>query len=135
MTLHLPDVEWEVTRPFWEGCRERELRMPRCVCGEYVWYPQPRCRACRSDRITWTRVSGRATLFTWTTVYRSLVPGHARRLPYVTGLVELIEDPKLRLATFLVAVHGIKLALGLPMQVDFEAIENGIILPVFRPDK
>src|SRR5438552_14034967 len=128
MALHLPDVEWEVTRPFWDGCRERALRMPRCTCAEYVWYPQPRCPTCRSDRITWTPVSGRATLFTWTTVYRSFVPGHAARVPYVTGLVELVEDPKLRLATFIVGVNDITLALGLPMRVDFETVENEIVL-------
>ena len=133
MTLHLPDVDWEVTQPFWDGCRERQLRMPRCACGEYVWYPQPRCPRCRSDRIVWTPVSGRATLFTWTTVYRSFIPAHVPRVPYTAGLVELVEDPQLRLATFLVGVEGITLALGLPLRVDFETIEPGIVLPVFRP--
>lgn len=133
-SLHLPDVEWEVARPFWDGCRERILRMPRCVCGEYVWYPQPRCPVCRSDQIAWTAVSGGAALFTWTTVYRSFVPGHAARLPYMTGLVELIEDPKLRLATFLVGMEGAQLALGLPLRVDFERISDRIVLPVFRPE-
>jgi uncharacterized OB-fold protein len=133
-SLHLPDVEWEVTRPFWDGCRARELRMPRCVCGAYVWYPQPRCPACRSDQIAWTLVSGRATLFTWTTVFRSFVPGHAGRVPYVTALVELAEDPTLRLATFLVGLREVKLTLGLPLRVDFETISDRVVLPVFRPE-
>jgi uncharacterized OB-fold protein len=132
-TMHLPDVEWEVTRPFWEGCRARELRLPRCVCGQYVWYPQPRCPACRGERIDWVAVSGRATLFTWTTVYRSFVPGHQARVPYTTALVELIEDPQLRLATFLAGIADVRLRLGLPLQVDFEEIDGGIVLPVFRP--
>lgn len=131
--LHVPDVEWEVARPFWEGCRQHELRMPLCVCGAYIWYPQPRCPTCRSDQITWVRVSGDATLFTWTTVYRSFIPGHSARVPYVTGIVELSEDPKFRLATFLVGLEGVKLGLGLPVRVDFERIENDIVLPVFRP--
>ena len=56
--LHLPDVEWTVTRPFWAGCREGILRMPRCACGAYVWYPQPRCPACRGIEIEWQPVSG-----------------------------------------------------------------------------
>ncbi len=133
-TMHLPDVEWEVARPFWDGCRAGELRMPRCRCGEYVWYPKPRCPACRGAGIGWTRVSGRATLFTWTIVHRSFVPGHAARVPYVTALVELIEDPKLRLATFLTGCDGVTLRLGLPLRVDFEPIEHGVVLPVFRPD-
>ena len=131
--LHLPDGEWDIARPFWEGCRARELRMPRCRCGTYVWYPQPRCPRCRSDQIVWGRVSGDATLFTWTTVYRSFVPGHQARVPYLTGLVELVEDPTLRMATFLVGFEGLTRSLGLPVRVDFEPIENSIVLPVFKP--
>jgi uncharacterized OB-fold protein len=132
-TMHLPDLEWEVARPFWDGCRAGALHIPRCRCGEYVWYPQPRCPACRSADIAWTAVSGRAALFTWTTVYRSFVPGHAARVPYVTALVELVEDPKLRLATFLIGLDEVALRLGLPLRVDFETIDSGVVLPVFRP--
>jgi hypothetical protein len=66
-------------------------------------------------------------------VYRSFVPGHAQRVPYVTALVELIEDPKLRLATFLVGVENVKLRLGMPLRVDFETVARDIVIPVFRP--
>jgi len=127
----LPDVEWPPTRPFWEGCRRRVLQMPRCVCGAYIWYPQPRCPACRSDAIQWVPVSGRATLFTWTTVYRSFIADMPA--PYVTGLVELIEDPQLRLATLLRGVGSERLRLGMPLRVDFEVVRDGIVVPVFRP--
>jgi uncharacterized OB-fold protein len=132
-TLHLPDTGWEATRPFWDGCRARELRMPRCECGSYVWYPQPRCPVCRSERIAWTTVSGEAALFTWTTVFRTFVPGHQLRVPYVTALVELVEHSSLRLATFLVEVDNRQLSIGLRLQVDFETIGKEIVLPVFRP--
>ena len=130
--LHLPDVEWEITRPFWEGCRDRVLRIPRCECGQYVWYPQPRCPQCRSRHIEWKPVSGQATLFTWTTVYRSFVPGHAARVPYMTGLVELVEHPKLRMATFLLGFEKVRPAIGAAVEVDFQPIEEGVMLPVFR---
>lgn len=131
--MHLPDVEWAPVRPFWEGCKQRRLRVPRCACGAYVWFPQPRCSACGGEDIEWVAVSGRAMLFTWTTVYRSFVPGHQSRLPYRTGIVELIEDPGLRLASFLVGFEDQRPKLGMPLHVDFEVIENGIVLPVFRP--
>ena len=26
---HLPDPDWPVAAPFWEGCRAGELRVPR----------------------------------------------------------------------------------------------------------
>jgi uncharacterized OB-fold protein len=131
--LHLPDTEWTVTKPFWDACRLHELRLPRCECGTWVWYPQPRCPACRGAAIGWERVSGDAHLFTWTTVYRSFIPAHANRVPYVTGIVELVEHPALRLTSFVVDAAAASLAVGLPLRVRFERIERDIVLPVFAP--
>ena len=131
--LHLPDVEWTVTRPFWAGCREGILRMPRCACGAYVWYPQPRCPACRGIEIEWQPVSGNGKLFTWTTVYRSFIPAYAERVPYITGIVELVESPSLRLTSLLVGTEQGRLAIGLPVRVQFEKIADEIVLPVFTP--
>lgn len=124
---HLPDLDWPVTKPFWDGCREGILRLPRCACGTWVWYPQPRCPSCRGSRIEWQAVSGDGRLFTWVTVHRSFVPALAARVPYTTGIVELVESPVLRVTSFL---HG-ELSLGAPMRVRFEPGEGGIALPVF----
>jgi hypothetical protein len=51
----------------------------------------------------------------------------------MTGIVELVEDPGLRLATFLVGFDGQRPKLGMRLRVDFEEIEKGIVLPMFRP--
>lgn len=128
----LPDVEWELTRPFWEGCRAGVLRMPRCACGEYVWYPQPLCPACHRAAIEWVAVTGNASLFTWTTVYRAAVPAFASRVPYLTGLVELEEDPALRMATLLVGFDAERPSLGMRLRVEFQRTDSGIVIPVFR---
>lgn len=131
--LHLPDTDWAPTRPFWEGCRGGVLRMPRCECGAWVWYPQPRCPRCRAGEIGWAAVSGDGRLFTWTKVHRSFVAGHAARVPYVTGIVELVEDPALRLTSFIVDAEDDELVLGLPLRVRFEEIAKDVALPVFAP--
>ena len=70
--------------------RERILddRHGRCAaCGRYVWYPLAPCRFCGAARLTWTRVSGRGTLFSWSVVHHAWIPQFKGQLPFVTGLV------------------------------------------------
>jgi hypothetical protein len=132
---HLPDLAWEVGRPFWEGCRAGELRIPKCQdCGRLVWYPASTCPECGGGRHEWTRVSGRGRLFTWVTVYRAFLPGFEQRVPFVTALVELEEDARVRLATRLRDVPASGLTIGMPVEVAFEEIAEGVTLPVFRPE-
>jgi len=130
---HLPDPDWPVARPFWEGCRAGELRIPRCRdCGRWVWYPASACPECGGGRHEWTRVSGRGGLFTWVTVHRAFLPGYKDRVPFVTALVELEEDARLRLATFLHDRPPGGLRVGLPVEVVFEHIDERLTLPLFR---
>jgi len=128
---HLPDPAWSVARPFWDGCRAGELRIPRCErCGRWVWYPAPVCPDCDGERHVWTATAGRASLFTWVTVHRAFLPGY--RVPYVTALVALAEDPRVRLATCLRDIPARGLRAGMPVEVVFEPVSEHLTLPAFR---
>jgi len=128
---HLPDPGWPVAKPFWDGCRAGELRIPRCErCGRWVWYPAPACPDCGGERHAWTATSGRARLFTWVTVHRAFLPGY--RVPYVTALVELVEDTRVRLATYLRDVPAGGLRTGMRVEVVFESVTEQLTLPAFR---
>jgi uncharacterized OB-fold protein len=132
MSARLPDPDWPVARPFWEGCARGELRIPRCRgCGRFVWYPAPVCGACGGRDHDWTRVSGRGRVFTWVVVHRAL-GGYVGPLPYVTALVELEEDARVRLATSLRDVPGSGLRIGTPVEVVFEVASERVTLPAFR---
>jgi hypothetical protein len=128
----LPDPDWPVARPFWEGCARGELRIPRCRgCGGFVWYPAPACAVCDGREHEWTRVSGRGRVFTWVTVHRAF-PGYSLPMPYVTALVELEEDARVRLATMLRDVPPGGLRVGMPVEVVFERVDDRLTLPAFR---
>ena len=128
---HLPDPGWPVAKPFWDACRAGELRIPLCErCGRWVWYPAPVCPDCGGDRHRWTATAGRAQLFTWVTVHRAFLPGY--RVPYVTALVALDEDPRVRLATFLRDVPARGLRAGMSVEVIFEPVSEHLTLPAFR---
>jgi len=133
-TRHLPDTEAPELAPFWEGCRTGELRIPRCeACGKLVWYPQLTCPRCGGERMPWTKVSGRGRLFTWVRVHRAFLPGFEKRVPYLTALVELEDDPAVRLATLLDAPDAAALCIGMPVEVAFERVNERLTLPRFRP--
>ena len=53
-------------------------------------------------------------------------------MPFVTALVELEEDTRVRLATFLRDLPPGGPRLGLPVEVTFERIDERVTLPMFR---
>jgi uncharacterized protein len=130
---HPPPLDWEPARGFWEGARAGELRIPRCAaCARWVWYPAVTCPDCGGTEHPWTAVSGRGRIFTWVRVHRAFLPGYGPRVPYVTALVELDEDERVRVATWLQDVPATGPRIGMPVVVGFEDVGDGIVLPVFR---
>jgi uncharacterized OB-fold protein len=135
----LPDVGWEPTREFWAGAACGELRITRCdACGRYVWYPQPPCRHCGATRLTWTAVSGRGTLFSWSVVRHAWIPQFAAQLPFVTGLVALQEDPAARVVSYIVDCAPEGLRCDMPMHAVFRpltyaGVGGQVIAPLFAP--
>ena len=135
----LPDVGWPPTRPFWEAAARHELLLPRCdACGRWVWYPDGACRRCGGGAHTWTAVSGRGRLFSWSIVHRAFIPQLADLVPFVTGLVSIDEDCAVRLATFVVDCPHDRLRIDMPVAVTFRTlafagVEGAMIAPMFAP--
>src|SRR5690242_13263005 len=116
----LPDTDWPPTREFWAAAARGELSVPRCdACGRYVWYPDGTCRHCGSDRHTWTRVSGRGRLFSWSVVRRAFIPQLADDVPYAPALVAIDEDPAVRIVTRIVDCETDRLRVDMPVRVVF----------------
>lgn len=118
----LPQVT-EANREFFEGLKRREFLVPKCeACGDYNWVPYPACRSCLSEDQTWTRVSGEATVYTYSVIYRG--PGaFDADVPYVVALGELTERPRpcLVLAN-LVGTDPEEIRVGMPIQIAYQDI-------------
>ncbi len=83
------------------AARAGELRFWRCQdCGYYIHPPQPICPICHSKNLAVEAVSGRATLATYSINHQNWMPGP--ELPYVVAIVEIVEQPSVRLTTNLV---------------------------------
>ena len=120
------------TQPFWDALRERRLVVPYCAdCGKPHLPAGPVCPYCFSDRLEWRTASGRGKISTWTVVYKAWFPAFAADVPYNVVQVELDEGP--RLTASVVGMPNDRLAVGLPVVVDFDDVTAEITLPRFRP--
>ncbi|HEY6870476.1 MAG TPA: Zn-ribbon domain-containing OB-fold protein [Novosphingobium sp.] len=127
----LPTIEDE-TRPFWDALREGRLLIARCdSCGEVHYYPRPMCPFCWSEDVSLVEASGTGTLYTWSTVHVNDLPPFNTMVPYVAAQVDLSEG--VRMTTRLVDVAPGDLAIGMALEVAFEAISDDVTIPVFRP--
>ena len=122
-----------LTRFFWDGIDRHQLLILRCQrCGHYVHYPRPICNRCRSLDLAPEEVSGRATLYSWTSVMQAFHPYFVERIPYVLAVVELVEEPGLRLTTNLPGIPEEAIRIGMPLEVFYEKVSDSLTLPMWR---
>lgn len=123
-------------RHFWTGGETGELRFLRCQdCDYLVHPPAPLCPIDYSKRLSPVAVSGHANVATFTVNFQPWMPGP--ELPYVVAIVEIEEQPSVRLTTNLVNCAPQDVYIGMPVRVLFEHQPDAggdIWIPLFEPD-
>jgi uncharacterized OB-fold protein len=136
--LILPDVDHPEAEPFWAGCAAGELRIQACAgCGRRRMPPRPMCPWCRSFDDRWDVMSGRATVWSVVVPHPPLLPAYGNQAPYNVVVVELDDDPSIRLVGNVVAEPGARLdsidphtvAIGDPVAVVFSQVADDVWLP------
>jgi hypothetical protein len=121
-----------ISAPFWKGLREGELRLQRCQqCERHVFYPRSVCPHCLSDRLGWTRASGRGRVYSYTIVRRAMNPAFAAEVPYVFAIVELDEGP--RVTTNIVNCRSDEVRVDMPVKAAYDSITPETVLLKFEP--
>jgi uncharacterized OB-fold protein len=121
----------DLNRHFWTGGAQGRLCFLRCgPCGTYVHPPAPVCPACLSRDVAPAAVSGRATVASVTLNHQPWVP--APDLPYAIAIVEIEEQPGMRLMTNVVNCAPESVRIGMPVRVVFEA-HGDVWIPLFEP--
>lgn len=125
-----------MTQFFWDGCKARKLMILRCQgCGHFIHYPRPVCNRCLSTDLAPEEVSGQATLYAYTVTMQAFHPYHVDKLPYTVAVVELAEQPGLRLTTNLVDVPDAALKTGMAVKLVWREIAPDLVLPMYTtPD-
>ena len=118
-------------RFFWTSGTDGKLRFLRCTaCRNFIHPPSPVCDKCLSMELEVATVSGRATLAAVTVNHQMWMPNFEP--PYVIGIVEIEEQPSVRLTTNIIDCAEENLRIGMPLQVEFQEYED-VFLPVFAP--
>lgn len=126
----LPQVT-DSNRHFWTGGERDELVFLACEdCRQLVHPPSPRCPECLSRDLRPRAVSGRGHVASYTVNHQPWNPTMPER--YVVALVEIDEQPSVRLMTNIVGCDPDDVRIGMPVQVVFEQ-DDDVFLPFFTP--
>jgi uncharacterized OB-fold protein len=126
----LPAVTPE-NQHFWTGGAHGELRILCCaLCKHLIHPPAPVCPECLSRNLEIATLSGRGIVHTYTVNHQPWYPGMAT--PFVIAIVELVEQPGLRLTTNLVNCPIEQVKIGMPVRVVFEN-RDPVWIPLFEP--
>jgi uncharacterized OB-fold protein len=125
----LPDVDGPA-EAFWTGGGRAELLIAECdECRRLVHPPRDSCQTC-GTALQPTAVSGRGEVFTFTVNHQQFHPDVPP--PYVIALIELVEQPGLRLIANIIDCDPASVHIGMPVQVRFEQ-QDAHFVPVFVP--
>ena len=125
----LPNIT-PLTLPFWNGTRNGKFLLPKCnCCGKHFFRPEIACTHCLSTDWDWVEASGRGTLYSYSVIHRPPAPGFPT--PLVFAVVELEESPAI--FSNLVDCDQEDIRIGMPLEVVFDKVSGGIVLPKFRP--
>jgi uncharacterized OB-fold protein len=120
-------------RFYWDAVKQHRLCLLRCQnCGHYVHYPRIICDRCQSTNLAPEEISGRGTLYAYTTVMQAGHPYFLDKIPYIIGVVEINEEPGVRLPSGIDAAEE-EIRCGMPVHVVFKEITDSLTLPFFRP--
>lgn len=120
----------ELTRPYWDAANDHRLVAQQCEdCGRLQHPPMPRCPGCHGERFTWRELGGRGRVYSYTVVHHPAHIALADRVPYVVGIVELDEGPRL-VTSFLGDPTAVR--IGDSVEVRFEQVADGVTLSVFE---
>jgi uncharacterized protein len=115
---------------FFDGARRGALLIQRCAsCATLRHPPRPACAVCGSFEWDTVTASGRGTVYSYVVVHHPQVPAFDYPLPI--AVVELEEGT--RLVADLLGVAPGDVTIGMPVAVEFVAVDDELTLPLFRP--
>lgn len=110
----LPELTWE-SRAFWTGGFDGKLLICHCdACERFFHPPASACWRCRSTEVGPRAVSGRARVAAFSINIHQWLPGFPP--PYVVAIVEIIEQPDVRLTTNIMRRSPEEVYIGMPVE-------------------
>ncbi len=130
MNKPLPRIT-ERMKPFWDAAAQGRLLVQQCTgCGACHFPARDSCPVCLGTDMDWSDATGHATLFSFTVMHHVYDPSFADEVPYAVAAVKLDEGPLI--ISNVVDCPPTELTIGMPLEVVFDEIDEGLFLPRFR---
>ena len=94
--------------------------------------PSPLCASCKSFDTEWVVSTGRGTVFTYTIAYTAAHPAVREALPYNIASILLDDAGDVRLMSNVVDARPDEMKIGLPVELHWDAMDDGMYLPRFK---
>ena len=124
------------TKPFWDYCKQHELRFQRCSrCGSFRFHPVPLCWKCQSFDYDWVHSRGEGRVYAKIVVHH---PAHAATrevVPYNVVVVEMDDCGGTRLISNVIGSANDDIKIGMPVEVVWEDTTPDVTLYRFRARK
>lgn len=119
------------SKPYWDGLLQGRILIQQCDgCGRFRHYPRPVCPHCYSMDLQWVEAEGTGTVHSWAVSHHAFHPAYKKDLPVTFVTVDLPEGA--RLVAPLRGNGADRLALGAPVLLGVEQVDNDLALPVVR---
>jgi uncharacterized OB-fold protein len=102
---------------FYKFIAQGKLMAGKCTrCGKIHLPPRPLCDNCFSQEFTWTEVSGKGKLLTYSVIH--IAPQQFQAMaPYAVGIVQLENGAKI--PGMITAIPHDQLRIGMDLTIDF----------------
>ena len=136
--IPLPSTDDPQDKPFWEAALRGELVVQTCsACKRRRFPPRPMCPFCQSSEFSWQPVSGEGRIWSFVLPHPPLLPAFTKLAPYNVIVVELAEDPTIRMVgNFVTSADGKvneidpkTITIGTPVRVVFHRAADDVALP------
>lgn len=115
MSVKPMPVMTEISKPFWQGLKEGEIRIQQCnQCDGWVFFPRRHCSHCMSHDLVWKPVSGKGKLYSYTLTRIPTLPEFADEMPQALAVVELEQG--VRINTTLVGLEEEQIKIGMELK-------------------
>jgi uncharacterized OB-fold protein len=135
-TVEVPPqpVPDEDSEGFWAAMDDGRIALCRCQgCGKWLQPPLERCPVCWSET-HYQPVAATGNVFSFIVVHQPAIPGYRDQLPYTVALIELDEQPGLRLPGRLVGIDPADVKIGQRVTAQIEPLPGGRYhVAVFHP--
>lgn len=119
-------------KPFWDGCRQHQLRFQKCEnCGHVRWPPAVICPICHSSEMKWIVAGGKGKVYSFAICHQAFHEAFVNDLPYLIAIVQLEEGP--HMLTNIVGCIPKDVHCDMPVEVIWDDITDEFSLPKFKP--